>query len=596
MANTNLDMFKEVFDLFAVDGCIGDPYGNNAYAYLRVSTDQQAEEGRSGLPRQIESVHKATQQERLRIPWDMVFADDESGFTLERPELQALLQETNSPRRRRANFIVCEHLDRLSRHADWHQGWLIDQFENVRGMWLVFYKSFSSRIERAVMGAVSQDGMERSQEIMRQGKIIKAREGKVTAGSRSAYGYIRVDFDGNVSSKTRRESQYKPVEPEAGTMRFIYDQIISGRTLRQIALELNETIGLPRSAMKWDASYIYQLISNPVYKGKFCANRYGSHKVQKTDKKTGKQVTRVNRYEKPESEWILVDVPPIVSEETWELANAIVKKNKVTARRNAKHPYLLTGLLACANCGYAWIGFPNRPNSNADNILYYGCSVRRYKGNSERKYMTLDCTAPYVRAKIIEDAVWSVVQDVVLHPTVLLEYLDEQFTSSENQALFQQIEYLKTQVQRKKKSDDNDLLLLDLGTYTPQEYHERHLAYKEARQALEEEIAKLEKRVLTPEKVDEQKQLIMDIADATRQYQDMGNDTPFEVKKHIIKMYVRLITVDSHSQQLIIEGQVGTWQTPFDMRDMRGYKNSGNGGENGDIELGQYGSIQPSRR
>ena len=78
MAST--DFFKEVFDGLATDGVIGDHRGEPAYCYLRVSTAGQAEEGRSGLPRQIMHVHQAAEQNSLKIPWELVFADDHTGF------------------------------------------------------------------------------------------------------------------------------------------------------------------------------------------------------------------------------------------------------------------------------------------------------------------------------------------------------------------------------------------------------------------------------------------------------------------------------------------------------------------------------------
>ena len=53
----NPEFFKPEFDKLAANGVIGDPSGQIAYAYIRVSGDEQADEGRSGLPRQIAHVH-----------------------------------------------------------------------------------------------------------------------------------------------------------------------------------------------------------------------------------------------------------------------------------------------------------------------------------------------------------------------------------------------------------------------------------------------------------------------------------------------------------------------------------------------------------
>lgn len=114
----NSDFFKPEFDKLAVDGCIGNPTGQLAYAYIRVSGDDQADEGRSGLPRQISHIHEAACKHGYKVPWDMVFADDHTGFEFdERPQLKHLRSEVKTPTRR-AEAIVMEHLDRLSRNAD----------------------------------------------------------------------------------------------------------------------------------------------------------------------------------------------------------------------------------------------------------------------------------------------------------------------------------------------------------------------------------------------------------------------------------------------------------------------------------------------
>ncbi|MEZ4682052.1 MAG: recombinase family protein [Caldilineaceae bacterium] len=67
---------------------LGDPQGMPAYAYLRVSSSAQAEEGRSGLPRQIARVHEAAAQSGVYVAWELVYADDHTGFQfVDRPAL-----------------------------------------------------------------------------------------------------------------------------------------------------------------------------------------------------------------------------------------------------------------------------------------------------------------------------------------------------------------------------------------------------------------------------------------------------------------------------------------------------------------------------
>jgi hypothetical protein len=88
------------------------------------------------------------------------------------------------------SHIVIEYLDRLSKNADWHQGYLIERIQKA-GQELAWWKPYHSRIERAVFGAISQDGMEQAVKRMKTGTCKKAESGRVTAKVR-AYGYKHV--------------------------------------------------------------------------------------------------------------------------------------------------------------------------------------------------------------------------------------------------------------------------------------------------------------------------------------------------------------------------------------------------------------------
>ncbi len=176
----NSDFFKPEFDKLATDGCIGNPTGEIAYAYIRVSGEEQADEGRSGLPRQIAHIHEAAKKHGYKIPWEMVFADDHTGFEFEgRPALERLRRE-HKLIHRRASVVVVEHIDRLSRNGDWHQGFLLDEMKRL-GILPIFWKEFYSRIERVVLGVIAQEGMEAEIRRMTEGNLFKARSGRVTA-------------------------------------------------------------------------------------------------------------------------------------------------------------------------------------------------------------------------------------------------------------------------------------------------------------------------------------------------------------------------------------------------------------------------------
>src|SRR5437763_1953763 len=96
-------IFSDIFD----SKVIGDPEGQLSFAYIRVSSSGQAEEGRSGLPRQLAHVDQIAHDLMLRIPLELVYCDDHSGFEFrERPGLQALLAEVAKSDRKTHHLVI----------------------------------------------------------------------------------------------------------------------------------------------------------------------------------------------------------------------------------------------------------------------------------------------------------------------------------------------------------------------------------------------------------------------------------------------------------------------------------------------------------
>ena len=54
---------------------------------------------------------------------------------------------------------------------------------------------------------------------------------------------------------------------------------------------------------------------------------------------------------RPKEEWIPIEVPAIIDQETWDQAREPLQRNKERAPRNNKErDYLLKGLLVCGRC------------------------------------------------------------------------------------------------------------------------------------------------------------------------------------------------------------------------------------------------------
>lgn len=550
--------FKTEFDALATDNAIGHPDGELAYGYLRVSSAGQADEGRSGLPRQMMNVHEAAMKYGLRIPWEYLFADDDSGFEFaDRPDLSRLRQEYKSTRRR-ANAVVIEHLDRLSRNADWHQGYLLDEMKQY-GLQSIFWKEFTSRIERAVMGAIAQDGMEQAKQRMAEGNIHKAKSGRVTART-PAYGYKLVDSKGHEGETAKKDTHYAIKDDEAHVVQFIFRQAMDGRTLRGIARVLEENYPPPKRYSYWDSKMVALIIGNPVYKGEYIAHTRKEIKVPISAgpaSLTGGAVkTITRRVARPPEEWIVVPVPPIVTVEEWELANKVLEKNKQMSRRNGKAAFLLTGLIHCATCNYKYSG--GRRKYSGKKGTRYGTSWYRCSaGNSSYAAIRerAGCDQSQVSTKVVDEAVWSLVYQVLLDPQILIDALEREFQGERNDQTSRQIAYLENQINASNLEDEKLYKAYLAGVFDETEYAARRSLVRENRQKLTVELQQLNGSLISPEKFEERRQEILMVCEHART-NGLAQSAPFEVKRNIIKTIVERIVLNVNEGWFEMEGVI----------------------------------------
>lgn len=550
MAKNNF--FQAEFDRLATNGVIGDPDGLPAYCYLRVSDDSQSDEGRSGLPRQIEHIHEIAKEKGYRISRDRVFADDHTGFEFEfRPELSKLRREY---KKKRASAVVMEHLDRLSRDSDWHQGFLLDEMEK-HGIQPVFWKEYGSRVERAVMGAIAQDGMEQAKERMAEGTRRKARDGRITA-KRAALGYRFVDRNGNEGTTEARKDTFYAIDPDrAVCIEFIYQSIAyGGMTCFQLLTALDEKAKTdsryaPPTAKAWNERSLVKLIRNPLYKGEYIANRfYKTHDTETDDRGESKQIWR--EHERPEHEWIRVDVPAIVDSETWETANRNLYRNKGFARRNKKNDYLLTAMIRCASCGHAFHGHTDTRGVRRyyDSVMFYTAGYRENHPCDQEK-RSLHCD-------VLDTAVWQVITEALLDPDHILQAIAAQYNNDYVQSVRQQISFLERELAER----DNEQGKL-YRAYLASAFDEYEFANEKKRVArecdtLSAEIEQLKAQIMTPEEIEAKKKQTYLMVEQAQQVVNV-QDAPFSLKQKIVRLLIDEITLNLNEEWFEIRGTIG---------------------------------------
>ena len=130
-----------------------------------------------------------------------------------------------------------------------------------------------------------------------------------------------------------------------------------------------------RTQGKWRAGRIRNLVVNPVYKGRY---HYGR---------------RANR----KREIIVADVPPLVSEETWDAAQEALRANRLMTK-NPGNVYVLRSLIRCGICGLTYQGTPGR-----DGIAWYRCGGQVIRGARDHRCLGKSLRGDWIEPLILED-------------------------------------------------------------------------------------------------------------------------------------------------------------------------------------------------
>lgn len=423
-----------------------------------------------------------------------------------------------------------EYPDRLSRKG-WHQSMLIEEMER-RGVTPLFEEGYNSKIEQAVVSAISEDGMKTALKRMIEGRVSKAKDGRIPAQV-AADGYKLVDSKGEEGVKAQKDTHYAIREDRAAIIRELYERIAAAEPLRQIARDLEARgVSTPRGCKTWHSSTITPIIKNPVYKGEFVYGRHTKIEVETTaeDGLTTEWVKK--RVKRPPEEQIIVPVPPIVGAALWQAANDMLAKNKQSAARNGKTAFLLGGMIKCAKCGYTYTGKTGNPQPQHRHYkMRYGYECRYGSGRAK------DCHQRLISARLIENAVWKVVCDALIRPNMLLAALEADALDDKNAQIEQQIAFLQAEIEEQATRDDRLLKAYLKGAFDEDEYADQRKALKKETARLQVELDKLLPQRVSPEALATQREMVIRFSNQLRgvDIADM-DDAPFELKQRILKM------------------------------------------------------------
>lgn len=381
-----------------------------AALYARVSSEDQGK-GYS-LPTQLEACRKHAGDKGHVIIAEQ--QDDCSGTLLSRPGLDVLRELAHAGS---IDVIVVYEIDRLSRRVV-HQLLIEEELRKcqvtVEYVQAHYEDTPEGQLQKMIRSTLAEYERAKIHERMERGKKGRVQAGNVSLGDQAPYGYRYV-------SEPHR-GWLEIDEEEAEVVRLIYHLYLDGngdgRRLGTpaIAQRLSE-LGIPtrrdtipgrngwlHATRKlpgyWSQPSVYRILSNETYCGVWHYN-----KRRKTSE--GAEV-------RPKEDWIGVDVPPIISRETWLSARERAAENK-THRKHTKKEFLLEGRLRCDRCGMA---FWTATASQYQHLQYYQCGGHTKRTSPDWSEHT--CKWSYRREEL-DDLVWSYIAKLLKHPDVLLE-------------------------------------------------------------------------------------------------------------------------------------------------------------------------------
>ena len=380
-------------------------------AYLRVSTDEQREHGTIETQR-VEIEKRVAAQHLTLHGW---YADDGfSGRKLtlgRRPDGARLLADAAGGA---VNAIIVYRVDRLGRGRKMLAS--LDELETAGIRYIISITEatydlrdpndeFHLTMLSGVSGYEASGFLQRSKDATNR----LARDG-VWLGGIVPYGY-RVEGEDKHARLVISDTPLPGLTlSEADVIRLIYRRATAENwsTLR-IADELN-ALGVPPSYQRdgrsilrgkratltqgiWRPGRIRNMLVNTTYKG---LHHYGK------------------RTEDPDREVIERTVPAIVDAELWERAQAALRARLAYSPRNAKHDYLLRGLVKCDLCGLTYSGLQWSAKGGRQHSFYRCNGATQTRGIYGAK--GLKCPSKAVDGVWLEGQVWTDIEGFLRNP------------------------------------------------------------------------------------------------------------------------------------------------------------------------------------
>ncbi|QQS58915.1 recombinase family protein [Candidatus Peregrinibacteria bacterium] len=438
--------------------------------YIRVSTAEQKIDGYSLEAQQKKLLDYVNNNTALNLTTkeEWIFTDTHTGSDLMRPQLEKLRAGV---RERKFDAVLVWKIDRLSRSLK-HLLMMFEEMEKhdvsfVSVQENIDFKGPIGKLIFQIFGAIAQFERELIKGRTQMGKIASAEMGNYT-GNAIPYGYEAVK---NKSGKGKR---LKIIPQEKKWVEKMYEwSIYEEMGLGQITNRLN-TLAVPRGNQTkgkgglWTEKMIRNILSNPIYRGEFVANKKDEN---------GRML--------PEDKWTVVEIPSCVSEFTFQQAQNARSERKGSGSGT---DYLLSGKIKDMSLEKPKSFVGKKRSDNA-----YSYARKQFKGKDGTHHSVFE-----IPAKQIEEYVWGKIMEAMKNPEIFIKtYLSQEYSQKTN---ILQIEEEIALLREKKMNLEMNIARIENafenGSYSEEKMAKRIMEKEEEMSRIEEEIQEREDRLI----------------------------------------------------------------------------------------------------
>jgi site-specific DNA recombinase len=378
---------------------------------VRVSTTGQAEGGFS-----LESQKQLLREIAARnnySPYEEILEDDGySGDNWDRPAIKRGLQLLKSGAVRALAWMT---VDRFARDSPGGRAY-IEQVLKLKGE-LVFgdIGKYSGDVNFRFMLdmklVISEHEKRTIAERTTRGTRQKISQGLIHT-SYAPYGYRKTEACGKRAS----EAQFAIDEAQGKVVRDVFRSADDGLSLRAIVRDLIDR-GVAPPRVKWNATIIGSMLSNPVYLGMWHYNKRHVVEPETIRSEKPRHRTKTTSQKRDPSEWSAgIPIPAIIADRVlFDRVAKRMRENKQNYSGPKSDRALLRSLVWCGKCGTRFSCVVRQTGQ-----AYYRCT------NRDRVTGEWYCHEKSVRADALEDVVWKAMVDTLSDPAQLKAKLEAQ--------------------------------------------------------------------------------------------------------------------------------------------------------------------------